>query len=190
MLKMKNSILVVSMLLLASVSASVAATEVYKWKDAQGRTRYTDIPPPSNVPYVTLSGKKSPAPAALPDVAGAPDIAGENPATPPTPANPANASGSAKTPADKDLEDAKKQQAAEEQRKKEEQKKKKEEMEADQKLREKNCSSAKANLLQLKEGGRIYSTNEKGEREYLEVADRAKKIAEAEKEVEEWCKPK
>ena len=164
------------------VSIPVAAVEVYKWTDADGRTRYTDIPPPSNIPYVTLTGKKStPTAAAVTEPSGEAGAAGEAPAAVNTPDKPASTNGSAKPQADKKLEEAKKKLAAEEERKKKED---------EQKLREKNCLAAKSNLLQLREGGRIYSTNEKGEREYLADADRAIKIADAEKEVEEWCKPK
>ena len=49
------------------MSATVSA-EVYKWKDKSGKTQYSDSPPLSNIPYTTLSGKKSaqPAPAADP----------------------------------------------------------------------------------------------------------------------------
>lgn len=179
---MKNSVFLV--LMLSLVSAPVMAAEVYKWTDAQGRTRYTDIPPPSNVPYVTLSGKKSPQPAtAAPEAPGEFTPPGEPPVKPAAPAKPVSSPAAPKSLADRELEEAKKKIAAAEE------KKKKAEMEAEQKLRDKNCASAKSNLLQLKEGGRIYSTNEKGEREYLNDADRASKIAQAEKDVEEWCKP-
>lgn len=181
---MKKMLFLVGMLSLVSVSVSVAvaATEVYKWTDAQGRTRYTDIPPPSNVPYVTLSGKKSPQPGtAAPAAGGEVAPSAEPPVKPAAPAKPGSSPASPKTAADRELEEAKKKIADAEE------KKKKAQEEENRKLKEKNCSVAKSNLIGLKQGGRIYSTNEKGERDYVSDADREKNIAQAEKDVAEWC---
>jgi len=35
-----------------------ANAEVYKWKDKDGITRYSDVPPPSNVQQESIGGKK------------------------------------------------------------------------------------------------------------------------------------
>lgn len=183
---MKISLLLITLLSLAAAPA--VAAEVYKWKDAEGRTRYTDIPPPSNIPYVTLSGKKSPQPAPIANPADVQAPSADNAEPPPSPATaakpPAAAGGAPKTPADKELENAKKKQAAEEEKKKAEAK------QSEEKLRERNCAAANANLRQLRQEGRVFSTNEKGERVYMNDADRAMSIKQAEKEVEEWCNQK
>lgn len=34
---------------------------IYKWKDAEGVTRYSDMPPSGNVPYESLQGRKATA---------------------------------------------------------------------------------------------------------------------------------
>jgi len=34
--------------------------ELYKWKDKNGQTQYTDTPPPSNIKIENMSGKKNP----------------------------------------------------------------------------------------------------------------------------------
>jgi len=176
--------------------------DVYKWKDTDGTIRYTDAPPRGKIPYQTISRKKPPAPApeAAPaeeegeatDAAAAPAAAGEADASaaPEAAPAPAPAAGNKTKPAspdkagsaeDKEVEAAKKKIADAEA------KKKKAQEEEDRKLREKNCSAAKSNLLQLKQGGRIYSTNEKGEREYLSDADYDSNVAQAQKDVDQWC---
>lgn len=176
------------------------AGNVYKWKDANGVTRYTDLPPPDKIPYQTISRKKPAAPveeAATDEEAGSaedaaapgegsaeasPDDAGPAPAKAPAAAksSPAPAAQGANGD-DKELAAAKKKIADAEA------KKKKAQEEEDRKLREKNCAAAKANLIQLKQGGRIYSTNEKGEREYLSDADYDKNVAQAQSDVDQWC---
>lgn len=133
--------------------------EVYKWKDAKGQVRYSDVPPPANVPYETLSSKRSLAP-------------------PSAVAKPAPE----KTQADRELEARKRQAEAEDAKKKEEARL------AEQKLREQNCITAKSNLQNYQQGGRIYRMNEKGEREYLDDAAIAKGIEQAKKDIEEYCK--
>ena len=37
---------------------SLAYAELYKWKDKNGQTQYTDTPPPSNIRLESISGKK------------------------------------------------------------------------------------------------------------------------------------
>lgn len=146
------------------------ATDVYKWKDADGRVRYSDAPPQGKIPYDKVIGKK-PAPASAP-VSESAD--GAAPAAKPAAAVPASA-------ADKELE-AKKRKAEAENIKKKEQAKQDE-----IKLREENCKTAKSNMQNYKQGGRMYKINEKGEREYLGDKDISEGLDKANKEVEQWC---
>jgi hypothetical protein len=50
-----------------------------------------------------------------------------------------------------------------------------------------NCNVAKANAANLKQGGRIYRMNEKGEREYIDDKTMNDGIKQAEKEIKENC---
>ena len=55
-------------------------------------------------------------------------------------------------------------------------------------VRKKNCSIAKKRVATINVGGRLYEVNEKGERSYWDDATRASKLAEAQAQVDEWCK--
>ena len=46
------------LLLCALMLPMLANAEIYKWKDKEGKIRYSDVPPPSNVQQETLNGKK------------------------------------------------------------------------------------------------------------------------------------
>lgn len=58
---MKKPLLIV--ICLGSMLSMVAQAEIYKWKDANGVIRYSDIPPPANVQTESLKSGRSPAPA-------------------------------------------------------------------------------------------------------------------------------
>lgn len=58
---MKKPLLVV--ICLGSMLSMVAQAEIYKWKDANGVIRYSDIPPPANVQTESLKSGRSSAPA-------------------------------------------------------------------------------------------------------------------------------
>lgn len=139
--------------------------EIYKWKDSNGVIRYSDTPPPINVPYEAMGSKKS--------------------ATTP-PAKPAENAEQAKTgdktEQKKSVTDTEKRQQAAEQAKKKEQDK-----EAELKLKQQNCANAKENLQTFKEGGLINKTNENGERVHMTDADIADGLVQAQKDVEKYC---
>jgi hypothetical protein len=148
-----------------------AHADVYKWKDKDGVTRYSDMPPPSDVKQLPISGKKTAPKRAEPQPAAAP-------ASPVTPA----ANSDAKKPvASAEGEAIKRQQKAEEDKKKTEQ------AEAEQKVKQQNCATAKANMQNYQQGGRIYKMNEQGEREYMGDADIAQNLEKAKQEVQEYC---
>lgn len=159
---------IVLYMLIAWLNTPVLAhAEIYKWKDKNGAIRYSDVPPPSNVPHESLGKRagKTPAPVEAP--------APSTPTSPPSTQkqSPNNNETDAGQRQD-EAEDAKrKAQAAEE------------ELQAKQQ----NCSTAKANLENYKQGGRVYKMNEQGEREYMGDAELAAAIDNAQGEVDKYC---
>ncbi len=54
---MKLLPLLLATLALTAVSG-LSQAEIYKWKDKDGKVRYSDTPPPSNVKQESITGKK------------------------------------------------------------------------------------------------------------------------------------
>jgi hypothetical protein len=153
-------ILALCVLTLASMTAQAA--EVYKWKDSDGNIRYSDIPPAGRTPYEIISGKK--------DAAAAHDAGAPAPAAKP-----------AESTADKEIDARKRQAEADKAQKKMQEK------HDEQKMREQNCNTAKSNLQNYKQGGRLYRMEDNGERHYLDDKDFADGLAKSNQEVEQWC---
>lgn len=86
-----------------------------------------------------------------------------------------------KSAADKELEFRQRRVDADQAKAKQE----KEDAAAQQK--QKNCMAAKSQLATMQEGGRIFTRNAAGEREYMDDKAREKAIAEAQKESARWC---
>ncbi|MCB5206460.1 DUF4124 domain-containing protein [Methylovorus mays] len=142
----------------------VAMADVYKWKDTNGTTRYSDIPP-KNLPYETVGGGKIAAPA-------------------PTPAKaPAEEGASNKDPRLAKEIDAQRRRDDAERSKKQDQLK-----QAADKQKQENCAAARGNLANYQQGGRIYKMNADGEREYLDDNAIDKGLEEAQKQVDKYCK--
>ena len=146
--------------------------EIYKWKDKNGSTRYSDTPPPSNIKQEAIGGKKALKPA------------GEGPLTQP-----------ASAPVTKDTEkdhppvprSAEEEAATKRQNTAEAEKKNKQEQEAEANRKAENCKVAKARYETFKQGGRIYKINEKGEREFMGDNDLQDGKAQAQREMDENC---
>lgn len=154
-----------------ALSSTASHAEIYKWKDKSGVIRYSDVPPPSNIPHQSIGKKTNKTPPAA-ETPPAPVIEGA-----PVP-EPATAQ---QTPEEVSPD-------AEVRRQEEEATKKKAEAaEAEQKLKQENCATARANLANFQQGGRVYKMNEKGEREYLGESDIANGLAEAQAEVDKNC---
>lgn len=154
----KFALLTLALMLAAPQMANAA---IYKWKDKDGVTRYSDTPPQGAVPYESLGSRK---PAAAKPAADAADIETK----PATPAQPGNAEAKPQeTP-----EQLKEKQRVEEENKK---------------IRAQNCSTARANLQTYTQGGRISRMTEQGEREYLDDEALAKGAEQARKEIAEFC---
>jgi hypothetical protein len=159
--------------LAAMLFAASSFAQLYKWVDKDGRTRYSDRPP-VGIEATPLS--RPPAPASAP---AAPGSAAASPA----------ASDAAKdarkgplTPAEQEIEFRRRIKEAQEAAAKGEQAKREEEE------RKENCARARESLATLESGQRIARTDSKGERFYVDDAQRVQETAKARDAVASWCK--
>lgn len=170
---MKLLPLLLATLALTAISG-LSQAEIYKWKDKDGRVRYSDTPPPSNVKQEAITGKKAP----LAPTGKAPLAPVDNPAAVPV------------TAAPKDIEPPKNPDdlaAEQRQRNAEAEKNNKLEKEAEAKRKAENCAAAKSNMQTYTQGGRVYKMNEKGEREYMDETDFKAGREKAQQEINENC---
>jgi Domain of unknown function (DUF4124) len=144
--------------------------EIYKWKDKDGKVRYSDTPPPSNVKQEAIGKKK------------AVQATDQAPLTPAETAKPAIAKEGKKEAMSKGDDAAKKRGEDAEVDKKNKAEKEKQEV-----VKAENCKTAKANLENYTQGGRIYKMNEKGEREYVSDAGLAEGKEKAQQDINENC---
>lgn len=70
---------------------------------------------------------------------------------------------------------------------KEEAGKKKAQEETNANAKQANCEAARQNARSIEEGGRVFTYDEKGERNYLDDATREQRLAEARKAIAEFC---
>ncbi len=178
------------LLLCVIMLPTLATAEIYKWKDKDGKMRYSDVPPPSNIKQEALYGKKTPKPTGLNPLAAV-----EGDATAAMNKDKATTAKD-KAVADKSNLDARKadkappskEEAATKRAKDAEQQKKVDESkQAELNIKQENCKAAKSNLATYTNGGRIAKTNEKGEREYLGDADVSQGKTDAQKDVDKYC---
>ncbi|HYD33571.1 MAG TPA: DUF4124 domain-containing protein [Methylophilaceae bacterium] len=162
---MKNLLWGLSLALMLTSTASQA--DIYKWKDKNGVVRYSDIPPPANIPHESIGKKSKP----VASDAGAAPTEGVIAPTP----------GIQQTP-EEVTPDAEAQRIEEENARKQAQA-----AESEQKQKQENCATARANLANFQQGGRVYKMNENGEREYLGEAELAQGLASAQEEVDKFC---
>jgi hypothetical protein len=151
-----------ALLLVASLAFTASAAAQYKWVDKEGRVQYGDTPPPG-VKYQPL--RPSPAPVPQPVAA---DKKGDGKKGP-------------LTSAEKDAELRKRQQEGEQER----QKQAKAQREAEEKRD--NCARANEYVRTLESGQRISSTDAKGERYFMEDAQRSQETAKARQSAQQWC---
>ena len=158
---------------LTSISG-LSQAEIYKWKDKDGKVRYSDTPPPSNIKQEPITGKKKPV-----------TPTGKAPLAPVDSAVIAPAATISK-----DIESPKNAEdvaAEKRQRNAETEKNVKQEKEAEAKRKTENCLAAKANMQTYTQGGRVYKMNEKGEREYMDEKGFAQGREKAQLEINENC---
>lgn len=150
---------------------SLPAEAQWKWKDANGRVQYSDIPPPGSVPEKDILQRPTlTTPARMAPVADAASAA----------------AASAPAGVDPQLEAKRKQTEQQEAAKRKAQQKAEDDKVAA--VRADNCRKARSNLAMLQSGGRIQRMNDKGEREYIDDASIAREIASAQQAVNAECR--
>jgi hypothetical protein len=163
-------------LLLVALAAAPDASAQYQWRDANGRTVYSDMPPPASVPPSAV--QRAPArqtPAGTSGGSGAT-------ATAPAMAAPAPAAAPAPTLADREMEFRKRRmerEAAE---------RKAAEAQAQSQRAAAACEDSRAQVRTLESGMRVARVNERGEREFIDDSTRASQLEAARKSVRELCR--
>jgi Domain of unknown function (DUF4124) len=160
-----RSALVLRTLLAALLlSAAGGAFAQWKWRDASGKTQYSDIPPPAGIPEKDILQR--------PPGQRAPVVVRSLDAAAPASAPRAPAPAASAAPSKAEQEQQAKQKAEQEQlaKKQKEEERKVAEQRAD------NCKRATSSLRALEEGVRIARRNEAGETVFLDDRQRAEEI--------------
>jgi hypothetical protein len=162
-----------SLFMLAAITTAMlpglAQAEIYKWKDKNGTTRYSDIPPPSNIKNESIGKKTTKVPA-------------------PTEAETAQATNKAGSAAPNDAAAINREEAAAKRAQDAEAKKMADEVKAaEMKHRQESCAAARNNLRMYTAGGRMMTTDANGERRYLGDDEISNNRAEAQQAVEKFC---
>ncbi len=166
---MKNTFFIV-LGAIALVAASAANAQVYQWKDANGRTIISDTPPPGNIKPQKSLGMNTPAVTPASN-------------TPPAGTNaPAATASAPQNTAEKDMDFKKRQQESKEKA----EKLAKEEAAAAE--RKDNCNRAKQAQATLESGQRITTANAKGERAFMDDAQRQQELDRVRKIAADACK--
>ncbi len=166
----------VTLLALICAAAPAVALAQWQWVEKDGRKVFSDQPPPSSIPAKDIlrqPGGKAPAAAET----EAPKSA-TAPASAAAPVNTPKLSG-----LDKELDEKKKRAAAAEAEKKKAQE------EEHAKVRADNCARAKRAKAGIDSGMRIARTNDKGEREFLDDAQRAAEAKRTDMIIARECTP-
>ena len=163
--------------LLAAVlglTLAVPASAQWKWRDKNGHTQYSDLPPPPGTAETDILQRPR---------AGNAAARASTSATPTAPASAASAAPLAAVRAsDPELEARRKQAEQEIADKKKAAEDKVAAIRAD------NCIRAKAQMRTLDSGIRMARVNEKGEREILDDAARATEVKRAQDAIASDCK--
>ncbi|TAH52939.1 MAG: DUF4124 domain-containing protein [Betaproteobacteria bacterium] len=152
--------------LLAFLTTLPAAAQIYNWKEKDGSTVYSDLPPPSGEVKVLQPGRIPPPPAPASGAAPAAGSTSSDAARP-------------RSVADRDLEFRQRRAAAAEAQARAE---KDSAAAAD---RERYCAQARNQLNVLQSGQRIARPNAAGEREFLDDAARAEEIDRLQQQIAE-----
>lgn len=155
------------------LGAALPAAAQWKWRDATGKVQYSDRPPPATVADKDILQRPRGAAVAPPPLPASAATSAADAALP---------AGSAASGVDKELEERRKKAAQEQEAKL------KAEEERVAKARAENCARAKSYQQSLDNGMRIARTNEKGEREILDDAARAKEAARVKQVIASDCK--
>lgn len=149
---------------LIGLMLAASAHAQWKWRDAQGKVQYSDRPPPSGTPEKDILQKPLSATRSITVVpVGAAASAAEAAAA---------AKPVASAPTRAELEAAARQKQEQD---REASKQKEEERRANEQRRE-NCARAQEHLRGLQNGQRITRVNERGERVYMDDAQRQAEV--------------
>lgn len=154
-------------------SVPLAASAQWQWVDKEGRKVFSDQAPPADIPAERVL--RAPRGRALPAAAADAPVAAAAPAA----AAPVLPKPTGKDPA---LEEKRKQAAAAEAAKK------KAEEEKVAAVRAENCEQARSAKAGLDSGVRIARTDAKGERSYLDDAQRAAELKRMEEVIARDCR--
>lgn len=171
-----NMVKILTIFLIFAATGLPAQADIYKYKDSDGKWRYTDVPPRSDVKFDVISRKKE-------DTNKNPKIMTKAEVLQATSAPKSDkiaVSEQKNSDAAKDKETAK----ADAEKIKAAQLAVAQESAA---IKEENCKMAKMNLATYQQGGRLKRINEKGEPVMLSDADIASGRVAAQKEVDQYC---
>lgn len=155
-------------LMIALATPMLVDAQIYKWKDKNGVTRYSDTPPTDNQEVQKIGkdkSKKSISPT-------------EKPSKPVV-----NNAAEINKPQSDTEDEAAKLRA----RNAEIEKKNNEEKAAQAKIKAENCRAARAEYETFSQGGRIYQMNENGEREYFDDTGLNERKLKAQGEIQQYC---
>jgi ribosomal protein L16 Arg81 hydroxylase len=153
-----------------------ALADIYKYKDADGNWRYTDVPPRSDVKFEVISKKKEESNKSLKIMTKEEAIqaATIQKSDKPNVVDKKNAESTKDAlTAKADAEKLKAAQLAL--------------AEENAAIKQENCKTARMNLATYQQGGRVRKMNEKGEPVLLSDADLASGRVSAQKEVDQYC---
>lgn len=157
---------------LIALGAATSAHAQWKWRDANNRVQYSDLPPPNTVPESAILQRPSGARRAAP----APQFV-------PGASAPAATEAAASAPtADPELEARRKKAEAEKAAAK------KAEDDKAAAARAENCKRARSYLQAIEEGHRMARVNDKGEREVYDDKIRAEEGKRARDVIASECK--
>ncbi|TAK92007.1 MAG: DUF4124 domain-containing protein [Burkholderiaceae bacterium] len=162
----------------AALCLTAQAQTTYKWKDAQGRTVYSDQPPPESVPSGDIVRGYKPKISAPPATTSGEPVA-EDTAKPAAEGKPAEKKYQPKSTAEQEMEFKKRQQE------KTEAEEKKKKAQAEEKQRQEFCESSKGYLRALEDGVRIAQNTASGEKSYLDDDKRKHEIDDLKKQMRE-----
>lgn len=147
------------LLALLCLAAAGAAQAQWKWRDAQGHTQYSDIPPPASVPEKDILQRPAGSRHIVVTSIGAAASAASAPAAASGPSK-AELEAAARKKQDQDTQATKR----------------KDEEHRVAAQRRDNCERAQSSMRQLQSGQRLARVNEKGERVFMEDAQIASEI--------------
>jgi hypothetical protein len=156
-------------LVFASTTASITAfAETFQWKDSNGQTVVSDVPPPASAKGRRSIGGQQPTVVSEKIAEKSPDGAKANDAP--------------KTTAEKDLDFKKRQQDAKEKADKQAKE------QAAEKDKRDNCENARRNLAALEANQPMATFDDKGQRILMDGAQREQEMERARRVVADSCK--